>query len=123
MSRLIEQDSVRAFKYGRKFKRGNMQVTVTPISMGKELVQLKQHGNIVAERETGSGTFKVYHAGWNSVTTAGRINEVLSQFGRGYAHIEKGTIYFNIRDQGKCVDVGSFDKRGVIECSIGMGVY
>jgi hypothetical protein len=67
--RQITSDSIRAFRNGTKFKRGNTEVRTFPHS---DYRQLRLHGNIIAELSNEGMTIST--CGWNTVTTRERLN-------------------------------------------------
>lgn len=67
--RQITIDSIRAFRNGNKFKRGNMEVRTFPHS---DYRQLRLHGNIIAELSNEGMTIST--CGWNTATTRERLN-------------------------------------------------
>ena len=74
--RQITIDSIRAFRNGNKFKRGNMEVRVfldwpTPQTCIK-ISQLRLHGNIIATLSNAG--LEISTCGWNTVTTRERLN-------------------------------------------------
>ena len=72
--RKITIDSIRAFRNGNKFKRGNTEVKVIEPCSGSHgrMVQLRLHGNIIAQQN--SGGLVISTCGWNTVTTRERLN-------------------------------------------------
>ena len=72
--RQITIDSIRAFRNGNKFKRGNTRVRVWHDSSldSRNYRQLLLHGNVIAELSN-EGLF-ISTCGWNTVTTRERLN-------------------------------------------------
>jgi hypothetical protein len=89
--RQITRDSIRAFRNGTKFKRGNTEVRTVWLTALRtfEAVQLCLHGNIIAER-TQRG-LEISTCGWNTPTTRERLN------GLPGVHVvqRKGQLYLN----------------------------
>lgn len=65
--RKITEDAIRAFIYGREFKRGNTEVRL----YGKQRV-LMLHGNPIATLDAGG--LYIFTAGWATSTTKERLN-------------------------------------------------
>lgn len=100
MANNITTDSVRAFAESRKFKRGNMQVTVAD-----GFVTLQQHGNTIGlyAKDNGVESAWISCSGWYSVTTKQRLNELLrvGTWGRWSLQTVKGEWTLVPRDHGQ----------------------
>ena len=68
----LTQESVAAFMNAKKFKKGNMQVEITP---SKSILRL--HGNPIAYKHNDpEGTISIQNCGWFSRTTKERLNAI-----------------------------------------------
>ena len=103
MANQITTDSVRAFAEGRKFARGNMQVSIK-----WERVMLLQHGNLIAfyDRDNKQGTVTISNCGWDSVATKQRLDEVLRVMTQGRWRLgsDKGQWVLFPRDHGQSIN-------------------
>jgi len=89
--RKISQDAAEAFMRGDKFSRGN-----TKVQRDGVLVQLRLHGNLIAERSIHSTDVQVRLAGWNTRTTRGRVNAVAEYFNPSWGFSQRDFgVYFN----------------------------
>lgn len=73
--RQITKDSVAAFMAGRVFNRDNTSVEVREFKSEDRLsAVLKLHGNVIARRSLDGAVFEVCDGGWQTRTTAERLN-------------------------------------------------
>jgi hypothetical protein len=93
MSRKIINESVNAFLNKKEYKKSNMSVCQDYSGN----YYLKQHGNTIAKIE--NDKIFISNAGWKSVTTKERLNELLYKLNKGYISQIRGVWYWNINNQ------------------------
>ena len=86
----ITIDSIRAFRNGNNFKRGNTQVKTYAHSNYRELLL---HGNVIAEM--GEQGFFISSCGWETTTTKERLNGLpnVSIYQRNFQWFLNGKVW------------------------------
>lgn len=74
--RKIEAETIAAVRRGQCWRKGNMEVWVSPES---GVIRVKLHGNTIATR-TLAGEWAFTLAGWPTPTTRSRINALARAF-------------------------------------------
>lgn len=100
--RKITVESVQAFDAGRNMNKANMSIV-----KDDDGVTMYLHGNKIARKEYGVGTF-IFDGGWQSNTTKERLNGLISEYVAPRAGIfQKNWVWYYVDECGTVSEFNS----------------